>query len=125
MRARNCLKKMQIRTLGDLLKVSEAELLSYKNFGETSLVEIKKMLTMKGLRLGQNLETHYNRVRDEIIEQLKDQASEAVLNRPISQLELSVRSRKASIARCTVDRRSGDPHRGRVDGCEELRRHQP
>ena len=31
-RARNCLKKMQIRTLGDLLKVSEAELLSYKNF---------------------------------------------------------------------------------------------
>jgi len=94
-RARNCLKKMQIRTLGDLLKVSEAELLSYKNFGETSLVEIKKMLTMKGLRLGQNLETHYNRVRDEIIEQLKDQASEAVLNRPISQLELSVRSRKA------------------------------
>ena len=94
-RARNCLKKMQIRTLGDLLKVSEAELLSYKNFGETSLVEIKKMLTQKGLRLGQNLETHYNRVRDEILEQLKGQASEVVLNRPISQLDLSVRSRKA------------------------------
>ena len=32
-RARNCLKKMQIRTLGDLLKITEAELLSYKNFG--------------------------------------------------------------------------------------------
>jgi len=94
-RARNCLKKMQIRTLGDLLKVSEAELLSYKNFGETSLVEIKKMLTQKGLRLGQNLENHYNRVRDEILEQLKGQASEVVLNRPISQLDLSVRSRKA------------------------------
>ena len=37
-RARNCLKKMDIRSLGDLLKVTEAELLSYKNFGETSLV---------------------------------------------------------------------------------------
>ena len=94
-RARNCLKKMQIRTLGDLLKVSEAELLSYKNFGETSLVEIKKMLSQKGLRLGQNLETHYNRVRDEILEQLKGQASEVVLNKPMSQLDLSVRSRKA------------------------------
>jgi len=94
-RARNCLKKMQIRTLGDLLKVSESELLSYKNFGETSLVEIKKMLTMKGLRLGQNLETHYTRVRDEILQELKGQASEAVLNKPMSQLDFSVRSRKA------------------------------
>ena len=52
-RARNCLKKMQIRTLGDLLKISEAELLSYKNFGETSLNEIKLMLSSKALRLGQ------------------------------------------------------------------------
>ena len=52
-RARNCLKKMQIRTLGDLLRISEAELLSYKNFGETSLTEIKTMLASKGLRLGQ------------------------------------------------------------------------
>jgi DNA-directed RNA polymerase subunit alpha len=39
-RARTCLKKMSIRTLGDLLRVTEAELLSYKNFGESSLVEI-------------------------------------------------------------------------------------
>jgi DNA-directed RNA polymerase subunit alpha len=54
-RARNCLKKMQIRTLGDLLKITEAELLSYKNFGEQSLVEIKNMLSSKGLRLGQGL----------------------------------------------------------------------
>ncbi|MHC4100531.1 MAG: DNA-directed RNA polymerase subunit alpha C-terminal domain-containing protein, partial [Planctomycetota bacterium] len=46
-RARNCLKKMQIRTLGDLLRISEAELLSYKNFGETSLTEIKTMLASK------------------------------------------------------------------------------
>src|SRR5690554_162950 len=31
-RSRNCLKKMNIRTLGDLLRTSEQELLSYKNF---------------------------------------------------------------------------------------------
>jgi DNA-directed RNA polymerase subunit alpha len=52
-RSRNCLKKMNIRTLGDLLKTSEQELLSYKNFGETSLNEIKALLAQKGLRLGQ------------------------------------------------------------------------
>src|SRR3954465_14719600 len=55
-RSRNCLKKMNLRTLGDLLRTSEAELLSYKNFGETSLNEIKALLAAKGLRLGQNAE---------------------------------------------------------------------
>jgi DNA-directed RNA polymerase subunit alpha len=94
-RARNCLKKMEIRTLGDLLKVSEAELLSYKNFGETSLVEIKAMLTSRSLRLGQNLETQYHRVRAEVYDYLREQASDEVLNRPISSLNFSVRARKA------------------------------
>jgi len=94
-RARNCLKKMQIRTLGDLLKVSEAELLSYKNFGETSLVEINQMLSSKGLRLGQSLQNHYSRVRQEIYDEIKGRASEAVLNKSITQMDLSVRARKA------------------------------
>lgn len=93
-RARNCLKKMQIRTLGDLLKVTEAELLSYKNFGETSLVEIKAMLAAKGLKLGQGLEGT-GRIRREVYEELKGKAPEAVLNKPISVLDLSVRARKA------------------------------
>jgi len=94
-RARNCLKKMQIRTLGDLLRITEAELLSYKNFGETSLVEIKSMLALKGLRLGQGLEGQYSRVRKQIYEELKGKAPESVLNKPISVLDLSVRARKA------------------------------
>ena len=94
-RARNCLKKMQIRTLGDLLRISEAELLSYKNFGETSLTEIKTMLASKGLRLGQGLEGQYTWARKQIYDQLKGRAPEAVLNKPISVLDLSVRARKA------------------------------
>ena len=94
-RARNCLKKMQIRTLGDLLKITEAELLSYKNFGETSLVEIKTMLASKGIRLGQGLEGQFSRLRKEIYDQLRGKASEAVLGKPISVLDLSVRARKA------------------------------
>jgi len=51
-RSRNCLSKMEIKTLGDLVRKSEAELLAYKNFGETSLQEIKDILAQKGLRLG-------------------------------------------------------------------------
>ena len=75
MRARNCLKKMEIRTLGDLLKVSENELLSYKNFGETSLVEIKHMLTARGLRLGQGAEGgHVSRVHQDRYEELLNHA---------------------------------------------------
>ena len=95
-RARNCLKKMQIRTLGDLLKITEAELLSYKNFGEQSLIEIKGMLASKGLRLGQGLEGQGRPgVRKDILDELKATIPENILNKPISSLELSVRARKA------------------------------
>ncbi|MCH2162111.1 MAG: hypothetical protein MK085_09590 [Phycisphaerales bacterium] len=95
-RARNCLKKMQIRTLGDLLRVTEVELNSYKNVGDTTIAEIKNMLTAKGLRLGQGLEGgQVSRVRKEIMDELKDQAPESVLQKPISVLDLSVRARKA------------------------------
>ena len=50
-RSRNCLKKMNIRSLGDLLKTTEQELLSYKNFGQTSLNEIKQQLGNFGMGL--------------------------------------------------------------------------
>ena len=95
-RARNCLKKMEIRSLGDLLKVSENELLSYKNFGETSLVEIKHMLTVRGLRLGQGAEgSHTSRVHQDRYEELLVHAPEQILKQPVSVLNLSVRARKA------------------------------
>ena len=42
--------------LRDLVRTSEPELLAYKNFGETSLREIKEMLSIKGLHLGQGAE---------------------------------------------------------------------
>ncbi len=94
-RSRNCLQKMGIMTLGDLCRCTEQELLSSKNFGETSLVEIKEMLTSKGLRLGQFApERHVA----EIFEPESLSADEqAVVNRPISELNLSVRARKCMI----------------------------
>ncbi len=94
-RARTCLKKMNIRTLGDLLRITEAELLSYKNFGESSLIEIKKMLQIKGLRLGQGLDDAHRAARRTIADQLKGSGREAVLNKTVSDLQLSVRARKA------------------------------
>lgn len=91
-RSRNCLKNMGIGTLGDLCRHTEQELLASKNFGETSLVEIRSMLTLKGLRLGQfAAEKHVTETIE--IESLSPD-EQAVLARPINDLELSVRSRK-------------------------------
>ncbi|MBI1825896.1 MAG: tetratricopeptide repeat protein [Planctomycetes bacterium] len=93
-RSRNCLKQMNIRTLGDLLRISELELLSYRNFGETSLNEIKNLLTNRGLRLGQALDPAPPSAPVPAAPAI---SSDAALNmrRPIAELELSVRSRKA------------------------------
>src|SRR3954471_6130404 len=95
-RSRNCLKKMNIRSLGDLLKTTEQELLSYKNFGETSLNEIKALLAQKGLRLGQAAEdkgTAGGAPRRPSVVQ-GDIAPE-MLSKSVADMELSVRSRKA------------------------------
>ncbi len=94
-RSRNCLQKMGIMTLGDLARCSEGELLSSKNFGETSLVEIKEMLASKGLRLGQMAPERH------VIEPLETDSlsddEQALLARPVSELNLSVRARKCMI----------------------------
>jgi DNA-directed RNA polymerase subunit alpha len=92
-RSRNCLKKMNIRTLGDLTRVSEQQLLSSKNFGETSLLEIKEILGSKGLRLGQSLEEGAQFDRRYSQQPLSDQ-EQAVLGKPVADLNLSVRARK-------------------------------
>jgi DNA-directed RNA polymerase subunit alpha len=94
-RARTCLKKLNIRTLAELLRYSEAELLSYKNFGESSLTEIKTMLAGKGFRLGQGADDAYRQARRSIADQLKGSGREQVLNKPVGDLQLSVRARKA------------------------------
>ena len=94
-RARNCLKKMEIRSLGDLLRISEADLLAYKNFGETSLAEIKAMLSQKGLRLGQDLEAKQTATKARRPTTTATVGNEGVLATPVSEIELSVRSRKA------------------------------
>lgn len=92
-RSRNCLHKMNIETLGDLIMKTEQELLSYKNFGETSLKEIRDMLGQKGLRLGQGLEER-GREPPQARNPLEATAPSDVLEKPIEELSLSVRSRR-------------------------------
>lgn len=96
-RTRNALRKMNIRTLGDLLKVTEAELRSFKNFGDASLDEIKTMLAQKGLKLGQAVEQHQAEVKQQVYDQLKSEVGDenGMLDKSVNELNLSVRARKA------------------------------
>jgi len=93
-RSRNCLKKMKIDTLGDLLNISETELLSYKNFGETSLREIKTILEPKGLYLGMALEDKQLSSAEINDESVAEDQEEGLKNKPVDDLRLSVRARK-------------------------------
>src|SRR5947207_1879135 len=92
-RSRNCLQKMGVRTLGDLTRTSEQELLGSKNFGETSLVEIRDMLHSKGLELGQ-FATDVKPIEPVVDLATMSPDEQALLERPISDLNLSVRARK-------------------------------
>lgn len=55
-RAKNCLDAVTLRTIGDLVKQTESELLKVRNFGKTSLKEIKKKLADLNLSLGMDPE---------------------------------------------------------------------
>ena len=79
-RSRNCLAKMNIFTLGDLVSITETEMLNYKNFGETSLKEVQEMLDARGLRLG------YLREDDE---RGMNKADQKTLAENIDRMELS------------------------------------
>jgi len=98
-RSRNCLKRTNIQTLGDLVRTTEAELLSYKNFGETSLKEIKVILESKGLNLGMALEPAPSFLLSqesrgaETTEQSPTE-DQGITNKLVDDLQLSVRSRK-------------------------------
>jgi DNA-directed RNA polymerase subunit alpha len=51
-RSSNCLREANIKTIADLVKKNEEEMLGFKNFGKKSLSEIKQLLVSMGLNLG-------------------------------------------------------------------------
>src|SRR5262249_3450382 len=54
-RATNCLESEGITTVGDLVIRTDEELLEVRNFGETTLKEVKQKLAERGLHLGMKL----------------------------------------------------------------------
>lgn len=55
-RAYNCLKNANIKTIADLVQRTEHEMLRTKNFGRKSLNEIRDILTTMGLNFGMRIE---------------------------------------------------------------------
>ena len=75
--------------------VTDFDLLSSKNFGETSLNEIKEMMQSKKLRLGMALEAPKTAIERQVEAQEEVSPEEkALLSQPLSVLNLSVRARK-------------------------------
>lgn len=54
-RARNCLDSANLKSLRDLVQLSENEVMNLKNLGRTSLTEIKNKLAERGLGLGMSI----------------------------------------------------------------------
>lgn len=92
-RSRNCLDRMGITTLGDLTRISEAELLASKNFGETSLKEVRDILGSRGMQVGSELADKRQAPAQVRREELTDQ-QRATYDAPVADLNLSVRARK-------------------------------
>lgn len=55
-RSSNCLKEGRIKTIGDLVKKTEMEMLKYRNFGKKSLAEINVILQKMGLAFGMKVD---------------------------------------------------------------------
>ena len=93
-RSRNCLAKMNIRILEDLVRKTESEMLAYKNFGETSLKEIKEMLETRELSLGCGREDEEMQAKKERLKIVQAGATNEIMDRSVNDLDLSVRARK-------------------------------
>ena len=55
-RSRHCMTVLGLKTVGDLIQRTEAELMTIKNFGQTSLNEVKQKLAELGLGLAASTE---------------------------------------------------------------------
>ena len=54
-RAQNCLRAASIKTIGDLVRRDESEMLKFRNFGRKSLQELLQVLEERGLRFGMDI----------------------------------------------------------------------
>ena len=57
-RAQNCLRSANIKTLGDLVRHQEVEMLQFRNFGRKSLAELGEILQENGLSFGMDVDKY-------------------------------------------------------------------
>lgn len=73
-RSGNCLRRANIKILGDLVRRSEQEMLKYRNFGKQSLKEISEILSGMGLYLGMDVESILGEKKESEEEKVKEEA---------------------------------------------------
>jgi DNA-directed RNA polymerase subunit alpha len=73
-RSSNCLRDAGIRTLGDLVRKSEAEMLKYRNFGRKSLQELVDILTDMALHFGMDVDTILGPIGQLALEAAREEA---------------------------------------------------
>jgi DNA-directed RNA polymerase subunit alpha len=54
-RAYNCLKAADVKSLGDLVSLEISDMMKFRNFGKKSLAELEQLVADKGLTFGMDL----------------------------------------------------------------------
>ncbi len=63
-RAHNCLKAANIKTIGDLVRREESEMLKFRNFGRKSLQELMQVLEERNLYFGLDVDKYLESVKN-------------------------------------------------------------
>ncbi len=87
-RSRSALDRMEIHTLGGLTRVTPEQLLSERNFGDTSLGEIEQLLSKYDLELGEQSGALIGKAPQ------AEAVEEGVLEMSVEEMALSTRSRR-------------------------------
>jgi DNA-directed RNA polymerase subunit alpha len=74
-RSSNCLRNANIKTIADLVKKTESDMLKFRNFGRKSLKEISDILTSMGLHFGMDIDFYMDERKAEAAAKLKAQYS--------------------------------------------------
>jgi DNA-directed RNA polymerase subunit alpha len=72
-RSSNCLRTAEIKTIGDLVRKTESEMLKFRNFGRKSLKEISDILASMGLHFGTDVDYYMDKRKAEAAARLKAQ----------------------------------------------------
>ncbi|MFZ1948050.1 MAG: DNA-directed RNA polymerase subunit alpha [bacterium] len=72
-RSSNCLRTAEIKTIGDLVRKTESEMLKFRNFGRKSLKEISDILASMGLHFGTDVDYYMDKRKAESAARVKAQ----------------------------------------------------